>query len=792
MNDTDDSMEGGADEERLDFLPNFENMESFGYTMLQKPLEALNIVYPLDNLDDLIETGNYDFDAKELVGKEGLNRIMSYKQTTNPPSRYNFDYKDSKYNNFFSQEEIGKYSGKIKTICDNILNSTGVILIYSQFIDGGLVPIALALEEIGFTRSGKARSLLKNPPEQLDVNSYLSKSDHKTTYADKPFNPAKYIMITGDNSLSPDNKGDIKAATNMDNVNGEKIKIILISQAGSEGLDFKYIRQVHVLEPWYNMNRIEQIIGRAVRWCSHKDLPFIERNVQIFLYGTLLRSPNEAADLYVYRVAEQKALQIGQVTRVLKTSSIDCILNQAQNNFTEENMNKLVDQHLSNNMSIKYKVGDKPYSATCDYMDRCTFVCNPDKKLDELEINDSTYNEAFIITNNEKIILRIKQLMRENYFYKKLDLFKLINIKKTYPVGQIYSALNQLVNDNSEFILDKYGRLGNLINIDDLYLFQPTDLTNRSISLYDRSVPLDHKHSYLKFNVPKIIREETIKINKPIEEESRKDSDKLSSTKSKKDSDEKIYVSAKKIIELIKLDFNHVLEKQNIIYGEKNEYKLFSIVLENLMKDGIGLDLLHKFILDHILDILNYNDHIDLLNYLYNNKLNSFEEDIKNYYDKYLLKNKGLIGILIQNKSSEKLFIFKDDKWIIAESEDYKDLISEIKSKIIINVKSLNNTIGYIGNFKHEYNIFKIKHMTKKRHKGARCDQISKTDSLNILNEIIGDKKYSSKDIGGKLICLYQEIYMRYYNHINKDNKIWFLTPVQAIVNEIEKISFAS
>ena len=51
--------------------------------------------------------------------------------------------------------------------------------------------------------------------------------------------------------------------------------------AGSEGLDFKFIRQVHVLEPWYNMNRIEQIIGRAVRTCSHKDLPFEERNVEI-------------------------------------------------------------------------------------------------------------------------------------------------------------------------------------------------------------------------------------------------------------------------------------------------------------------------------------------------------------------------------------------------------------------------------------------------------------------------------------------------------------------------------
>ena len=111
-------------------------------------------------------------------------------------------------------------------------------------------------------------------------------------------------MITGDKYYSKHNIEAIKAATNYENRNGELIKIILISKAGSEGVDFKFIRQVHILEPWYNMNRIEQIIGRAVRTCSHKDLPLIERNVQIFMYGTKLSDNIEAVDLYVYRKAE--------------------------------------------------------------------------------------------------------------------------------------------------------------------------------------------------------------------------------------------------------------------------------------------------------------------------------------------------------------------------------------------------------------------------------------------------------------------------------------------------------
>ena len=42
------------------------------------------------------------------------------------------------------------------------------------------------------------------------------------------------------------------------------LKVVIITKAGAEGLDFKNIRQVHILEPWYNLNRSEQVIGRAV------------------------------------------------------------------------------------------------------------------------------------------------------------------------------------------------------------------------------------------------------------------------------------------------------------------------------------------------------------------------------------------------------------------------------------------------------------------------------------------------------------------------------------------------
>ena len=59
--------------------------------------------------------------------------------------------------NIFNQENIKKYSGKMHNISTIIKDSKGIIMIYSQYLDGGVVPMALVLEEMGFTRYGSAK-----------------------------------------------------------------------------------------------------------------------------------------------------------------------------------------------------------------------------------------------------------------------------------------------------------------------------------------------------------------------------------------------------------------------------------------------------------------------------------------------------------------------------------------------------------------------------------------------------------------------------------------------------------
>ena len=72
--------------------------------------------------------------------------------------------------------------------------------------------------------------------------------------------------------------------TSPDNKDGSRIKLIMATAAGAEGLDLKNIRQVHVMDPYWYESRINQVIGRAIRRGSHDDLPEDQRNVEVYRY----------------------------------------------------------------------------------------------------------------------------------------------------------------------------------------------------------------------------------------------------------------------------------------------------------------------------------------------------------------------------------------------------------------------------------------------------------------------------------------------------------------------------
>ncbi len=765
------------------------NMDSLGYALLQKPLEALNIIYPSKELDTIIdpiptkEEKSANVDAKSIVGKSGLDRIIKYSISGTPSTRRNVEYKVESYGRIFSPSEIGNYSGKISEICNRIVNSTGVVLVYSQYIDGGLVPIALALEEMGFRRAGKMNSLFKDPPvDEIDALT------NKPKVSDKKFTPAKYSMITGDKTLSPDNMAEIKLLTSDNNLNGEKVRVVLISQAGSEGLDLKFIRQVHILDPWYNMNRIEQIIGRAVRTCSHKDLPFIKRNVEIYLHGTQLDiEREEAADVYVYRLAEQKAIRIGEVSRVLKHSSVDCLLNIKQVEFTPDVLKQIVKQELASGLVIDYQVGDKPYTSICDYMESCQYTCRPNKNITNDDIKLDTYSEEFIMMNTEKIVRRIRMLFKERFFYSKTDLVKQINAIHIYPLVQINAALNQLINDNYEYITDKYGRVGNLINIGDLYLYQPLEITNNIISSFHRGTPIAYKPRDIQF---KISEQEEPKI----QVEDKKGLSKDSPNKKSKTSAKKMKT---KLWENMLLNFEKGITEQPVIRGEKDWYIVASSTTKIMIETGVKKEVLNEFIVEHILESLLYDETLEVLTELDNNTEKStpllleFKNFAKSYYERNILSTKTLEGLFIydNNKKRPTLLVkYKEgnDEWHVGEKEDEEDLKSEL-SKLLNKVtplkEKLGESVGYMALIKNQYYTLKVKDMLQPRNTGARCDQSGKKIANVNLQKILTKVGVSldTSNLHQTQICILQELYLRLLNKNNINKKKWFLTPTEVL-----------
>ena len=734
------------------FTKEFGEMESFGYNILQRLIECLNIVYPYSMRPE-------EIDIKDYVGSEGLGNIME--RTGEKGKQY--EYREG-VERIFEADKIGNYSGKIASICNSIEDSKGIVLIYSQYIDGGLVPMALALEEMGFKRWG-GESLLKREKD----------------------NNKKYVVISGNKNCSPNNLLDLKAVTSPENKEGDKVKVVLISLAGAEGLDFKNIRQVHVMEPWYNLNRIEQIIGRGVRTCSHKLLEFEERNVEIYLHGSRLKDvTKEAVDIYVYRVASGKAEIMGNVSRVLKETAVDCQLNEPQRRLDIKDNYKIISS--SGKEITDYRIGDKDYSAICDYQ-RCNYVCKGFEDVPGLDKNRSTYNRSHLLANVDKIEERIRGLMKDKHFYKREALMDAIRVQNSsYKRGQIDMALTKLVEDKSELITDKYGRPGHLINKDDLYLFQPIEISNEELTLFERETPISDKTLSLRARVPRI---ELKNMKVDIEDEKEEDIFEYHKLKTMKDN--------------LKIAFSAKEQKQSSWYEEFNKiYKNLKAspdVVKRLdIEDYINDEQMRSIIVSRLIEELISDDVIHLLRYLNNKKREDLDEEEGILSDYLQIGNPDIIEndehriICLLTKGKEVIYISLETLNDVnrTEIESVRELLVNKNERLKrLTEDDLHMIIGYMSYFKTDTMAFKIKNVSKKRNPGARCDQAKYDVIKSYVNDLVVDEDYNVIEqvgkMGGHQTCVLFELLLRIYDRTGRDGKRWFLTPVEANLANMDK-----
>jgi len=350
-------------------------------------LQPMNIVYD----DNIGSKGFYNFFR---LNNEGYS------------FSYNLNYKNALMP---VDNQLGLYSCKILNIMNIIKKTEGIIIIYSKYLHSGLIPAAIALEHLGFSRFGtdnllENSTIIDNPPKYKNIS-----------------NPRYCILTSNDDIMGGTTIPKLLNTINSpNNTNGEQIKVILMSPVAGEGLNVFNVREIHLLEAWYHFNRIDQIIGRGIRNCSHKNLPLENRNVTVYMHCAINNYDRETADVHAYRISSRKLYQSFIVDNIIRNNSIDCSLFKAINYFPKS-MFKLGNLNITTSQGVKinYELGDDPI-----YEPKCNI--KPYKE-DKRGFREDIYKHLSLNTQMKLRNYLIEYINKDIFFISHSD------IKKLFP-----------------------------------------------------------------------------------------------------------------------------------------------------------------------------------------------------------------------------------------------------------------------------------------------------------------------------------------------------------------------
>jgi hypothetical protein len=187
------------------------------------------------------------------------------------------------------------------------------------------------------------------------------------------------------------------------NLNGEIIKILMITAAGSEGINLRNTRYVHLMEPYWHPVRLEQVIGRARRICSHKELPKALQTVEVFLYLMTFTAQqlasDEAKELKIQDLSKKKSnIPLSSDEKLFEISSIkEEITSQLLKAMKEASIDCAIHSQVS---SAKSKQGKSKEQIEKEQL-HCLNFGNP--TVDEFAYNPSyTQDENDTVANLNK------------------------------------------------------------------------------------------------------------------------------------------------------------------------------------------------------------------------------------------------------------------------------------------------------------------------------------------------------------------------------------------------------
>jgi len=255
---------------------------------------------------------------------------------------------------------------KIKGIVENLINGPKPAVVYSNYIQNGLDALMVALYETNIKFGLFTGSVTEKKKKQLieEYNNY-----------------------------------------NNDEYSGDKIDVLLISSSGSEGLNLLNTRQIHIMEPHWNANKIEQVIGRVFRFKSHNSLPENERNITVYKWLSILPNKKESEKYSLSNIHRTKKMD-KYISVDQKLDKISLLKRKIILEFE-----KLIEKHSieSDNIGILEKVDKKIKLLT--------------KTLEELNLIKKQLEKKYIKEKNESKLKNInKNLDKINKdFYDTLD-----------------------------------------------------------------------------------------------------------------------------------------------------------------------------------------------------------------------------------------------------------------------------------------------------------------------------------------------------------------------------------
>jgi isopentenyldiphosphate isomerase len=229
----------------------------------------------------------FDEEIDKIIDKT-TDKLISYKDNI----LKTIQYIDQNKQRLFTDENLKLLSPKFLRIIENIRKSMSnpdtdrLHLLYSQFRTlEGIGIMKFVLEANGFAqfkikKNSNGLWLIDIAPQDKGKPTFILYTGTETPEEKEIL---RNIFNSTWGSLPTSLVNELKEISS-NNFYGEIIKLIMITSSGAEGISLRNVCYVHLMESYWHPVRLEQVIGRARRICSHEDLPIDKRTVDVYLY----------------------------------------------------------------------------------------------------------------------------------------------------------------------------------------------------------------------------------------------------------------------------------------------------------------------------------------------------------------------------------------------------------------------------------------------------------------------------------------------------------------------------